>query len=116
ERRAVFNAAENVAKPGGTVLTFHLVQKHGGWNSDDHMNNNLGRFRLSVTGKADAVADPLPKHVRAILAIPREKRTPVQHAAIFSYLRTNVPEWQEANAWIEDLWKEWPKGDTTLAL
>ena len=29
-------------------MTFRLVQRHGGWNSDDHMNNNLGRFRLSA--------------------------------------------------------------------
>src|SRR5262249_40743988 len=71
DRKAVFNAADNVAKPGGTVITFHIVQKHGGWNSDDHMNNNLGRFRLSVTSKPDAIADPLPKNVRDILAIPR---------------------------------------------
>jgi hypothetical protein len=116
ERKAVFNAADNVAKPGGTVLTFHLVQKHGGWNSDDHMNNNLGRFRISVTGKADAVADPLPRKVRDLLAIPREKRTTAQQDAVFSAWRTSVPNWSEANAWIEELWKEWPKGDTTLAL
>ena len=25
-----------------------LGQNHGGWNSDDLMTNNLGRFRLSV--------------------------------------------------------------------
>jgi hypothetical protein len=116
ERQAVFNAAENIAKPGGTVLTFHLVQKHGGWNSDDHMNNNIGRFRLSITGAANAVADPLPKKVRDILAISREKRTPEQQAAVFSTWRATVQEWQEANAWIDELWKEWPKGDTTLAL
>src|SRR5262249_5553472 len=93
ERKAVFAAAENVAKPGGTVLTFHLVQKHGGWNSDDHMNNNVGRFRISASSKADAVADLLPKKVRDILAIPRDKRTPAQQAAVFSYWRTTVPQW-----------------------
>ncbi|HMF15426.1 MAG TPA: DUF1553 domain-containing protein, partial [Gemmataceae bacterium] len=116
ERKAVFNTADNVAQPGGTVLTFHLVQKHGGWNSDDHMNNNLGRFRLSVTGKADAVADPMPRKVRDILAIPRDKRTAVQQAAVFSAWRATVAEWKEANAWIDEVWNEWPKGDTTLAL
>jgi hypothetical protein len=116
ERKAVFAVSKNFAVPGGTVLTFQLVQKHGGWNSDEHMNNNLGRFRISVTGAANAVADPLPRRVRDILAIPRDKRTPAQTAAVFSYWRTTVPEWKEANAWIEDLWKEWPKGDTSLAL
>jgi mono/diheme cytochrome c family protein len=116
DRKAVFNVADNVARPNGTVLTFQLVQNHGGWNSDDHMNNNLGRFRISVTDRADAVADPLPRKVRDTLAIPAEKRTPAQQAAVFSYWRRTVPEWQEANAWIEELWKEWPKGDMTLAL
>jgi hypothetical protein len=116
ERKAVFAVSKNIALPGGTVLTIHLVQNHGGWNSDEHMNNNVGRFRISVTGAANAVADPLPRRVRDILAIPRSKRTPAQTAAVFSYWRTTVPEWKEANAWIEDLWKEWPKGDTSLAL
>ena len=41
-------------------------------------NQNLGRFRLSITTAPDAVADPLPKAVREILSIPREQRTPAQ--------------------------------------
>jgi hypothetical protein len=116
DRKAVFNAAENVARPEGTVLTFQLVQNHGGWNSDEHMNNNLGRFRISVTSKADVVADPLSRHVREILAIPDEKRTPAQQAAVFSAWRAGVSEWKDANAWLEELWREWPQGDSTLAL
>jgi hypothetical protein len=115
-RKAVFTTSRNVAQPGGTVVTFRLVQKHGGWNSDDHMNNNLGRFRLSVCGDGNATADALPQQVREILAIPRAQRTLAQQAAVFSYWRTTVPEWQDANAWIEELWQEWPPGDTTLAL
>jgi len=115
-RKAVFTTAQNVARPGGTVVTFHLVQRHGGWNSDDHMNNNLGRFRLSVSGDGSASADPLPRQVRDILDVRRDKRMPAQQAAVFSYWRTTVPEWGEANAWIEELWQGWPKGATTLAL
>jgi mono/diheme cytochrome c family protein len=115
-RKAVFATSENVARPGGTVVTFRLVQRHGGWNSDDHMNNNLGRFRLSVSGDGHATADPLPQQIRDILAVPREQRTPAQQAAVFSYWRTTVPEWSEANAWIEELWQGWPQGATTLAL
>jgi Protein of unknown function (DUF1553)/Protein of unknown function (DUF1549) len=115
-RNAVFTTSRNLAQPGGTMLTFRLVQRHGGWNSDDRMNNNLGRFRLSVCGDGSAAADPLPRKVRAILAVPRAQRTPSQQAAVFSYWRTTVPRWQEANAWIEDLWQGWPRGTTTLAL
>ena len=38
--------------PKGAMLTFKLTQNHGGWNSDDNQNNNLGRFRFSVTESA----------------------------------------------------------------
>jgi hypothetical protein len=115
-RNAVFAASQNVAQPGGTVVTIRLVQRHGGWNSDDHMNNNIGRFRLSVCGDGDATADQLPSQVRAILAIPRDQRTAAQQGAVFTYWRTTVPAWREANAWIEELWQEWPRGATTLTL
>src|SRR5205085_10791295 len=61
DRKAVFVAERNAAFPAGTVLTFRLVSKHGGWSNSDHQQANIGRFRLSVTAARDAVADPLPK-------------------------------------------------------
>ena len=83
-RKAVFTAEKPISFPGGTLLTFHLVQNHGGWNSDDNQNHNLGRFRLSITTAPDAKADPVPAGVRTILAIPRGKRTAAQTAAVFA--------------------------------
>jgi hypothetical protein len=81
------------------------------------MNNNLGRFRLSVTTNAGPiVADPLPKRVRDLLAIPRKERSPAQVATVFSYWRTTVPEFAEPNARIEKLWSLWPEGATQLTL
>jgi mono/diheme cytochrome c family protein len=115
-RKAVFNAEKPVGFPGGTVLTFHIKQNHGGWNSDDNQNHNLGRFRLSITTAPDAVADSLPARVREILAVPAAQRTPAQTAAVFSYWRTTVPEWQEANEAIEALWKQHPEGSSQLVL
>ena len=115
-RKAVFTAEKPVSFPGGTILTFHLAQNHGGWNSDDNQNCNLGRFRLAITTAPGAAADPVPQNVREILAIPREKRTDAQAAAVFSYWRTTVPEWNGANAWIDSLWKQHPEGSTQLAL
>jgi len=115
-RKAVFTAQTPISNPHGTVLTFHLTQNHGGWNSDDNQNHNLGRFRLSITTAANAVADPLPQGVRDILSIPAEKRTPLQTATVFSYWRTTVPEWREANAKIEELWKQHPEGSSQLVL
>ena len=114
--KAVFVFEEPVSVPKGAVVTFKLVQNHGGWNSDDNQNNNLGRFRFSVTDAPNAVADPLPANVRAILSIPEEKRTPAQVEAVFHYWRTTLSEWKDANAKIEALWREHPDGASQLVL
>jgi len=117
-RQAVFVAETPVSftNAGGIVLNFLLEQKHGGDNSDDNQNHNLGRFRLSVTSSTDAVADPVPASVRQILGIPRAQRSPHQIAAVFSYWRTTVPEFREVNERIEALWKQWPEGTPTQVL
>jgi mono/diheme cytochrome c family protein len=114
--KAVFVADKPMSFPEGTDLEIHLVQNHGGWNSDDNQNHNLGRFRLSLTSAADPSADPLPADVRATLGVARENRTPAQTAALFSYWRTTVPEWSAANAKIEELWKQHPEGTSQLVL
>ncbi|MBU6400838.1 MAG: DUF1553 domain-containing protein, partial [Verrucomicrobia bacterium] len=115
-RKAVFLPDRPLAFTNGVVLDFYLEQNHGGWNSDDNQNHNLGRFRLSVTDATNVVADPLPAAVRDIFSIPRERRTPAQRATVFSYWRTTVPEFSEVNARIEALWRQWPEGTPTLAL
>jgi hypothetical protein len=115
-RKAVFRFEKPVGDTGST-FTIQLQQNHGGWNSDDHQNNNLGRFRISATADAGPVkADPLPKRVRDILAVPRDQRSAEQVSEVFSYWRTTVPAWKEANARIDGLWKEWPIGETSLTL
>ncbi|MBS1875466.1 MAG: PSD1 domain-containing protein [Acidobacteria bacterium] len=113
-RKAVFNAAAPIANEGGVILTFYLKQNHGGWNSDDNQNNNLGRFRLSITSDPDAVADPLPANVRSIIAKPRAERTPAEQQAVFHYWRTTVPEWKPVNDRIAALWRDYPEGSTQL--
>jgi len=115
-RKAVFTPEKPIGFEKGTILTFHLKQNHGGWNSDDNQNNNLGRMRLSVTTQAGAEADPLPDNVRTILDIPHDKRTPGQEAAVFSYWRTTVSDWKDANDKIEALWKQHPEGASQLVL
>ncbi len=116
-RKAVFQCATNVGFAGGTIWHVRLAQNHGGWNSDEHMNNNLGRFRVSLTTTStNVVADPVPKNVREIFAIPMEKRTPAQIATVFSFWRTTVPEFKETNEKIAKLWAQWPEGTTSLTL
>jgi hypothetical protein len=115
-RKAVFVLEKPVSFPGGAKLKFKLNQSHGGWNSDDNQNNNLGRFRFSVTSAPKANADPLPAAVRQALAIPQKLRSAAHKTAEFSYWRTTVPEWTEANARIESLWKQHPQGTSQLAM
>jgi len=115
-RKAVFIPEKPLAFTNGVVLDFQLQQNHGGDNSDDNENHNLGRWRISVTSVTNVVADPLPAGVREIFKVPRERRTPAQIAAVFSHWRTTVPEFKEVNDRIEALWKQWPEGTPTLTL
>jgi hypothetical protein len=115
-RKAVFIPEKPLTFTNGVELNFRLMQNHGGWNSDDNQNHNLGRFRLSVTSATNAVADPLPAGVREIFKVPREKRTAAQIATVFSYWRTTVAEFNEINQKIEAFWKQWPEGVPTSTL
>jgi hypothetical protein len=115
-RKAVFTLEKPLALAGGAKLKFRLTQNHGGWNSDDNQNYNLGRFRFGVTSAEGAKADPLPAAVRKVFASPIDQRSPAQLAAIFAYWRTTVPEWKEANDQIEELWKQHPEGTSQYTL
>ena len=117
-RKAVFVADGNVAFPKGAKLRISLDQKHGGWNSDDIQTLNLGRFRVSVTGEEDIVADPLPASVRSIVesARPIGELSDAELADVFSYWRTTVADWQKANEKITGLWKQHPESTTQLVM
>jgi Protein of unknown function (DUF1549)/Protein of unknown function (DUF1553)/Planctomycete cytochrome C len=116
-RNQPHNAVFLADKPiSATTLVIHVKQNHGGWNSDDNQNNNIGRLRLSITNAPGAAADPVPAGVRTILAIPREHRTSEQVQTVFSYWRTTVPEFKDANAKIEALWAQYPEGSAQLVM
>lgn len=115
-RKIVFTVESPIENPSGTILTFNLVQKHGGWNSDDNQNHNLGRFRFSVTSAPSPTGDPLPTEVRKLVAAGPEGRSAADTEKVFRYWRTTVPEWEEANARIEALWQQHPPGSSQLVL
>jgi hypothetical protein len=115
-RKAVFVLDQPITNAGGSVLNLYVKMNHGGANSDDNENNNLGRIRLSVTSAKDATADPLPQNVRDVLAIAAPQRTPAQTRAVFAYWRTTVPEWRAENDAIAALWRTHPEGTLQLVL
>jgi hypothetical protein len=115
-RKAVFSLEQPLTHAGGVRLKLRLTQNHGGWNSDDNQNYNLGRFRFAVTSAEGAQADPLPAAVRNAFAKPAAERSPREVAAIFGYWRTTVADWQEANDKIEALWQQHPPGTSQFAL
>lgn len=115
-RIAVFIPDKPITLPAGSTLDIYLTQQHGGWNSDDHMNNNLGRFRLSVTDEDVAEKAVVPPYIAEILAVTSEQRTAAQQATLFSYWRTTVSAWQATNEQIEAWWKQWPTGSTSLTM
>lgn len=116
-RKAVFvpkRPVEGFAE--GTVLTFLISQRHGGWNSDDNQNQNLGRFRLSVTTEPNPTADPLPVHVREIVERPTREWTPADEAVVFSYWRTVEPGFEQANDTVTRLLENHPEPHSQLVL
>ncbi|MBI1322435.1 DUF1553 domain-containing protein [bacterium] len=115
-RQAVFVFDKPVEFPDGAIVTVRLNQSHGGWNSDDNQNNNLGRFRLSITPDPAATADPVPARVREAIAVEPAKRSEGQNATIFSHFRTLQPDFVELNRRIESAWTEHPQGSSQLVL
>ena len=115
-RQAVFQLEKPVEYPDGAIITIKLNQSHGGWNSDDNQNNNLGRFRFSVSDNLKAKADGIPARVREVLAIQSSNRTRLQWEAIFSHYRTAIDSWKEINDQIETVWLEHPQGSSQMVL
>ncbi len=114
DRKIVFALKHPISYEGGSKLKIQVSSKFDetiSWGKP-----NIGRFRLSATTDPNPYADPLPTQVRRILFIPADQRTKQQQRDVFSYYRTTIAEWAEANKKIEELMKGWPYGPTTMAL
>jgi hypothetical protein len=109
DRKAVFQTKTPLGFEEGTRLSIALVQKWG-------RKHVIGRFRISATTQPDPKADPLPRHVRQILAKPAAERSKEEDRAVFSHYRTVDPQFAEANKQIAELQAKWPVGAFTLAL
>ena len=115
-RNAIFRLAEPAGFAGGAILTIKLVTRHGGWNSDDNQNQNLGRWRLSYTEAERADETLLPQRVHHALAKSASERTDADMQALFAHWRTTVPDWSAQNRRIEQLWRSHPDGSSQLVM
>ena len=115
-RQAVFIAEEPIAIEGDdeVQLSVTLVQKHGGWNSDDNQNNLLGRYRFSVTTDDVSDFEIVPHEIEALLGKPYEERSDDENDAVFSHWRTTVEAYASINEEIEALWNQHPEGESQL--
>lgn len=115
-RYAILTLAEPLVLAPGMTLAFRLQQRHGGWNNNDGQTNNIGRFRLSVTGAEAVPTRAVPAEIKSIIAKAPEARSTHEQDALFSYWISTVPEFYEINARIDGLWKAHPVGTTQLVL
>jgi hypothetical protein len=111
---AIFILAKPLELAPNTTIAFVPVQQHGGWNSDDNQNNNLGRFRISVTDAEKFPDRLLPEKVEAALAAPPGYRSEAQQRAVFAAWRSGEPQFGSVNSRIESLLHAMPSGGTQL--
>ncbi len=113
-RYAIFLLKEPVTLEAGTRIGFRLGQNHGGYNSDDNQTNNVGRFRISVTGASELPAEAVPMDVTTIAAKPGDARTADETTRLFRYWRSVTPELAGENERAEEAWRSHPWGATQL--
>ena len=77
---AVFQLHDAVAGPG--VFTIHMEQNY------PDGQHTLGRFRISVTNAPRPVSLGQPQNIAKILAVPSDKRTAKQKAALLARYRS----------------------------
>ena len=111
DHAAAFAFAEPVGFAGGTKLTVTLS-----------FNNNTGhgigrpRFSISAGAKPDLTASAAPEGVRAALALPAEKRTPAQAAALLAWYGPQDAEFAKLQKAEQEHAATAPKPNTVKAL
>ncbi len=80
---AVFELQQKIGTTEGTTLTVTMLQKFG-------QQHTVGKFRISVTTSRPPVQlqGTTPPNIAKILEIPKDNRTPEQHAAVVNYVRS----------------------------
>lgn len=114
KHEAIFTLKTPLEVPAGHTIAFRPAQQHGGWNSDDNQNYNLGRFRFSVTDSETLPSQILPERVQKVLAAT--VRSEDDERTLFAQWRQGDLELFEANRLILSLLRNAPSGTTQLVL
>ena len=104
-----FELAEPFKADGTIHFKYNLVQRHGGFNSDDNQTFNLGRIRLSVAATTPNALDQLPPLVAEALLADPAARTPEQDRRLFAHWRGLTPDFDGETAAIDALYATVPK-------
>ncbi|MEM6978668.1 MAG: PSD1 and planctomycete cytochrome C domain-containing protein [Planctomycetota bacterium] len=113
-RHIIFVPETPVQVDGRAKLTFNLIQKHGGWNSDDNQNFLIGRYRFGTTDAKSIPETTIDSQVESLLEIRCADWTDRQWNDAFTAYRMTREQWSETNADIESLWKTHPETATQL--
>lgn len=133
-RHIVFVPETPVVIDDDAEVTFTLVQKHGGWNSDDNQNFLIGRYRVSITDAAELPAHAVLTESESVLAMNPDDWTDSQaklalaawHRAIAlgelagesagdDTTRSAIEnDLLSLDSKIESLWKQFPETTTQL--
>lgn len=125
-RHIVFIPESPITIDGEATLTFTMVQRHGGWNSDDNQNFLIGRYRFSIT--SDDIADPKAHDgfcVESSFEPTLRKSTAdwddADYADAFDQYRklpmqlaSKEASFAQTNSDIETAWKQFPETATQL--
>ncbi|ELP30204.1 PSD1 and planctomycete cytochrome C domain-containing protein [Rhodopirellula baltica] len=129
-RHIVFVPETPVVIDDDAEVTFTLVQKHGGWNSDDNQNFLIGRYRVSITDAADLPTQAVLTEADSVLAMNPDDWTDSQAelalAAWHREIALGEPAGIDAtrsaiendllslDSEIESLWEQFPETTTQL--
>ncbi|MCC9642549.1 PSD1 and planctomycete cytochrome C domain-containing protein [Rhodopirellula sp. JC740] len=123
-RHIIFLPAEPVVIEDDAAITFTLVQKHGGWNSDDNQNFLIGRYKVSITDSATLPKETVPTSAEPILAMDPANWTAEQSQIAFDAWRqsfvkanpdsTRAKDLSALNQRIESAWQRFPETTTQL--
>ncbi len=116
DRHAVFVFDEPLVVTEPTILSFRLVMKHGGWNSDDNQNYLIGRYKFSVTNHPSPIESFVTSAIEHVIATPWEQLSKAEQALLVNHWRMSVDKFAETNALIESMWKLHPAGTSQLTV